>query len=50
MKIRHLGLWNVVFCDGHVECLTAAQLWYPCNNVAQRWNRDHQPHPEFFRP
>ena len=50
MKKRHFGMWNVLFCDGHVESLKAAELCYPNNNVAQRWNRDHQPHPERFTP
>jgi prepilin-type N-terminal cleavage/methylation domain-containing protein len=45
MKQRHLGIWNVVFCDGHVEGLTARGLFYPCDSVARRWYRDHQPHP-----
>ena len=48
MKQRHLGLWNTLFCDGHVEGLKAAALWYPTPTVTQRWNRDHQAHPEHF--
>jgi prepilin-type N-terminal cleavage/methylation domain-containing protein/prepilin-type processing-associated H-X9-DG protein len=46
MQKRHGGLWNVLFCDGHVEGLQAKALWYPRASVSQRWNRDHQPHPE----
>ena len=44
MLRRHDGLWNVVFCDGHMEGLRARALWYPEVRVLQRWNRDHQPH------
>jgi prepilin-type N-terminal cleavage/methylation domain-containing protein len=50
MKQRHLGIWNVVFCEGHVEGLQAPALWYPRGNVSQRWNRDHQPHLENLEP
>jgi prepilin-type N-terminal cleavage/methylation domain-containing protein/prepilin-type processing-associated H-X9-DG protein len=47
MKKRHGGCWNVSFCDGHAENLKWAQLWdWRKPAVAQRWNRDHQPHPE----
>jgi len=46
MKVRHGGIWNVGFCDGHVEGLTVTALFYPTNSVRQHWNRDRQPHPE----
>ncbi len=47
MRERHAGRWNVVFCDGHVESLTAAALWDGRKPlVARRWNRDHQWHPD----
>jgi prepilin-type N-terminal cleavage/methylation domain-containing protein len=41
---RHHGLFNVVFCDVHVESLKPTALWGTNDNVTQRWNRDHQPH------
>ena len=44
MAKRHNARWNIVFCDGHVECLAAAQLLYPRDNVYRRWNCDHQSH------
>jgi prepilin-type processing-associated H-X9-DG protein len=44
MKQRHYGMWNVVFCDGHVEGLQAKAMWYPQPGVIQRWNRDHRCH------
>jgi prepilin-type N-terminal cleavage/methylation domain-containing protein/prepilin-type processing-associated H-X9-DG protein len=36
---------NTVFCDGHVECLTPAQLFdYRDDAVLSLWNKDHLPH------
>lgn len=43
---RHHGRFQVVFCDGHVESLATNQLFHLTDQVAQRWNRDHAPHPE----
>ncbi len=43
MERRHNGLWNLTFCDGHVETLKASQLFDIQNTaVAQRWNYDNQ--------
>ncbi len=43
MRRRHGGMWNVVFCDGHAESLTAMRLWNPYSaTVLQRWNIGHQ--------
>jgi prepilin-type N-terminal cleavage/methylation domain-containing protein/prepilin-type processing-associated H-X9-DG protein len=48
---RHDGLWNVGFCDAHVENLRPANLFYLSNSVvARRWNNDHQPHNELWIP
>ena len=42
---RHGRLWNVAFCDGHIETLRPAALWDLSKpNIARRWNRDHLPH------
>jgi prepilin-type N-terminal cleavage/methylation domain-containing protein/prepilin-type processing-associated H-X9-DG protein len=42
---RHGDRWNVVFCDGHVECLTTKQFLGPRSDaVLRRWWADHQPH------
>jgi prepilin-type N-terminal cleavage/methylation domain-containing protein/prepilin-type processing-associated H-X9-DG protein len=36
---------NVVFCDGHVDCLTPAQLFdYQNDAVLRLWNKDFLPH------
>lgn len=41
---RHVGKWNVTFCDGHVESLAPLALWdLGKPSVARRWNRDHLP-------
>jgi prepilin-type N-terminal cleavage/methylation domain-containing protein/prepilin-type processing-associated H-X9-DG protein len=41
------GRRNIVFCDGHVDCLTWPQLFnFHNDNVLSLWNIDHQPHPE----
>jgi prepilin-type N-terminal cleavage/methylation domain-containing protein/prepilin-type processing-associated H-X9-DG protein len=51
MKQRHGGRWNVVFCDAHVETLQTAGIFGFTNPiVAQRWNRDHQPHDQTWVP
>ena len=44
---RHQGLANVVFCDGHLECLKLKFLFEDTNDDALRiWNRDGLPHRE----
>ena len=51
---RHGGHWNVAFCDGHVETLAAKgphglfDIGYAW--AARRWNIDHQPHNEGWKP
>jgi len=41
------GRRNIVFCDGHVDCLAWPQLFnFHDYNVLSLWNIDHQPHPE----
>jgi prepilin-type N-terminal cleavage/methylation domain-containing protein/prepilin-type processing-associated H-X9-DG protein len=39
---------NVVFCDGHVEQVKR-RLLFDVTVAAQRWNNDHQTHPETWR-
>ena len=49
MRRRHNWRWNVGFCDGHTENLLTKQLFDWGNPViAQRWNKDHQPHNEWW--
>jgi prepilin-type N-terminal cleavage/methylation domain-containing protein/prepilin-type processing-associated H-X9-DG protein len=43
---RHNKGANAVFCDGHVE-YAKLTTWIARTGIArQRWNNDHQPHPE----
>ncbi len=45
MARRHVGRWNIGFCDGHVENLRTKDLFNADNaGVARRWNNDNQPH------
>jgi prepilin-type N-terminal cleavage/methylation domain-containing protein/prepilin-type processing-associated H-X9-DG protein len=40
---RHLGRWNVGFCDGHVENLKAIDLFdVRRDSVLKRWNRENR--------
>ena len=41
---RHKGRANVAFCDAHIEYALTNSL--TANSARQRWNYDHQPHPE----
>ncbi len=41
---RHGGLFNVVFCDTHVESLKTAKLFGLDERITCRWNRDNLPH------
>jgi prepilin-type N-terminal cleavage/methylation domain-containing protein/prepilin-type processing-associated H-X9-DG protein len=43
---RHNFGDNVVFCDGHVEFAKQAVWLQKTVTARQRWNNDHQPHPE----
>jgi prepilin-type N-terminal cleavage/methylation domain-containing protein/prepilin-type processing-associated H-X9-DG protein len=45
---RHRGLFNIVFCDGHVESLTTNRLFSFSDDVMLRWNRDGLPHSEIW--
>jgi prepilin-type N-terminal cleavage/methylation domain-containing protein/prepilin-type processing-associated H-X9-DG protein len=44
LRRRHGGRWNVLFCDGHVESLTTANLFDTRKaSVRMRWNNDNLP-------
>jgi len=43
---RHSGGANVVFCDTHVEFAKQTNWMKAVASVRERWNNDHQPHPE----
>lgn len=42
---RHRGVFNIAFCDGHVESLRTNNLFATNEWVTRRWNLDNQPHP-----
>jgi prepilin-type processing-associated H-X9-DG protein/prepilin-type N-terminal cleavage/methylation domain-containing protein len=43
---RHNGGANTVFCDAHVEYGKWINWLRKTATARQRWNNDHQPHPE----
>jgi len=45
ISTRHGKNYNVASCDGHVEAIDQVVLCTPAR-TAERWNKDHQPHPE----
>ncbi len=45
---RHNGGANMLFCDGHVEYGKYRKWVEQKDHVMARWNRDHQPHPEYW--
>jgi prepilin-type N-terminal cleavage/methylation domain-containing protein/prepilin-type processing-associated H-X9-DG protein len=50
-RLRHNAKWNVGFCDGHVESLAPNDLFdVSRDSVARRWNFDHEPHNDGWRP
>ncbi len=49
IKHRHLGNWNVLFCDGHVRAHTTAELFnFNNDDVLRLRNKDNLPHRELF--
>lgn len=46
---RHGRSYNQLSCDGHVSAMSPWVLFNP-TNTAPGWNKDHQPHPEFWPP
>lgn len=46
-KRRHNGLFNTVYCDGHVEALRRQQFSsWQSETMLRQWNNDDQPHWE----
>jgi prepilin-type N-terminal cleavage/methylation domain-containing protein len=41
---RHRNCFNVVLCDGHIECLADPKLFQKTDSALARWNNDHLPH------
>ena len=47
-KRRHSGVFNLSFCDGHVEALDHHRLFRTTDQALKLWNNDHQPHRELL--
>ncbi|MBI3417073.1 MAG: DUF1559 domain-containing protein [Verrucomicrobia bacterium] len=47
---QHLGKGNVLFADGHLEFDFAARWLSNQECAMRRWNNDHEPHLELFKP
>lgn len=45
----HADGYNLLFADTHVSLVKRCDYLYP-PRTAQNWNRDNQPHPEFWCP
>lgn len=48
-KPPHADGYNLLFADAHVSLVKRRDYLYP-PRTAQNWNRDHQPHQEFWCP
>jgi len=46
---RHGGMYNVGFCDGHVESARPEKFFKAADDVIRRWNVDHEPHRELWK-
>ena len=47
---RHGGVFNVLFCDGHVGHLKPNRLFGQDDDALRRLNVDHQPHRDLLYP
>ena len=47
-KERHNDRLNSVFVDAHAETIKREKLREASNEARQRWNNDHEPHPEMW--
>jgi prepilin-type processing-associated H-X9-DG protein/prepilin-type N-terminal cleavage/methylation domain-containing protein len=45
-RTRHTGVFNVLFCDGHVQHMKPSKLFGQKDDALQRLNNDHQAHTE----
>jgi prepilin-type processing-associated H-X9-DG protein len=50
MLQRHVGRWNVLFCDGHVESMRIGELISRDDEVLRIWSRDNQSHRTSLNP
>jgi prepilin-type N-terminal cleavage/methylation domain-containing protein/prepilin-type processing-associated H-X9-DG protein len=47
---RHSGLYNVAFCDGHIEGIKRNKLFQENESNLRRWNNDNEPHADLLNP
>ena len=45
---RHGGLYNITFCDGHVEGIDRGRLHERSFRSLRRWNNDNKPHNDLL--
>jgi len=45
-RARHTGVFNLLFCDGHVQHMKPSKLFGQSTDALQRLNNDHQAHSE----
>jgi prepilin-type processing-associated H-X9-DG protein len=41
---RHRGGYSIAFCDGHIEFISAKNLFSSEKQAKRRWNTDNEPH------
>lgn len=50
IKRRHLGKWNIAYCDGHVQTHTTKEIFdYSDDEVLKLHNKDNLPHREILQ-
>lgn len=45
---RHTGVFNVLFCDGHIVHMKPSKLFGQTDDALQRLNNDHKPHSDII--
>jgi prepilin-type N-terminal cleavage/methylation domain-containing protein/prepilin-type processing-associated H-X9-DG protein len=47
---RHTGVFNLLFCDGHVAHMKPSKFFGQTDDALSRLNNDHQPHRDLLEP
>ena len=48
LQRRHRGMFNLGFCDGHVESGKPDRFFKLRDEVIRQWNNDHEPHRDLW--